>query len=149
MRALLVNIRQRYRPATGHRPRTYRCISLMRNTHLLRPYSRTIPRVIWWSEGGGGYFLRARYPCKPSTPNPTQRGTARTAPWHAETLSSNTMFLSISSRESNPPQNRQLNISISNSEHQIDDFLGELSFCNSLVNTFCEVREQMGENGCC
>ena len=27
----------------------YRGISLIRNTCLLGPYSRTIPRVLWWS----------------------------------------------------------------------------------------------------
>ena len=29
---------------------------------LLGPYSRTIPRVLWWSFRGG-LFLRARYLC--------------------------------------------------------------------------------------
>jgi len=38
--------------------------SLIRNTPLLGPYSRTIPRVLWWSLGGGGSFLWARYPCR-------------------------------------------------------------------------------------
>ena len=28
--------------------RSYRGISLIRNSSLLGPYSRTIPRVIWW-----------------------------------------------------------------------------------------------------
>ena len=27
----------------------YRGTSLIRNTPLLEPYSRTIPRVVWWS----------------------------------------------------------------------------------------------------
>ena len=27
----------------------YMVTSLIRNTPLLRPYSRTIPRVLWWS----------------------------------------------------------------------------------------------------
>jgi len=31
------------------RPPTYRGTSLIRNTPLLGPYSRTIPRVLWWS----------------------------------------------------------------------------------------------------
>ena len=31
----------------------YRGTSLIRNRPLLGPYSRTIPRVIWWSVGGG------------------------------------------------------------------------------------------------
>ena len=29
--------------------RAYRGISFIRNTPLLGPYSRTIPRVLWWS----------------------------------------------------------------------------------------------------
>ena len=41
---------------------------------------------------------------------------------------SDTMYSSISSRESTPPQNHQLNILISNSEKQVDDFVGELTF---------------------
>ena len=31
----------------------YRGTSLIRNTPLLGPYSRTIPGVLWWSWGGG------------------------------------------------------------------------------------------------
>ena len=30
-------------------PRNTRCASLIRNTPLLGPHSRTIPRVLWWS----------------------------------------------------------------------------------------------------
>ena len=30
-------------------PHPYRGTSLIRNTPLLGPYSRTIPRVVWWS----------------------------------------------------------------------------------------------------
>ena len=33
--------------------RGYRGTSLIINTPLLGPYSRTIPRVLWWSCGGG------------------------------------------------------------------------------------------------
>ena len=29
----------------------YRGTSLIRNTPLLGPYGRTLPRVLWWSEG--------------------------------------------------------------------------------------------------
>ena len=35
--------------------------SLIRNTPLLGPYSRTIPRVLWWSQGGG-LFLMSEVP---------------------------------------------------------------------------------------
>ena len=31
----------------------YRGTSLIRNTPLLGPYRRSIPRVLWWSSGGG------------------------------------------------------------------------------------------------
>ena len=37
------------------------------------------------------------------------------------------MDLLISFRKSTPPQNRQLNISISNSERYVDDFVRELT----------------------
>ena len=38
--------------------------SLIRNTPLLGPYSRTIiPMVLRWSSRGVGVFLWARYPC--------------------------------------------------------------------------------------
>jgi len=39
----------------------YRGTSLIRNTPLLGPYSRTIPKVIWWS-WGGGLFLMSEVP---------------------------------------------------------------------------------------
>ena len=35
----------------------YRGTSLIRNSPLLGPYSRNIPRVIWWSLGEGGCLL--------------------------------------------------------------------------------------------
>ena len=34
----------------------YRVTSLIRNCLLLGPYSRTMPRVLWWSWGGGGFL---------------------------------------------------------------------------------------------
>ena len=42
-------------------PIVYRGTSLIRNTPLLGPYSRTIPVVIWWS-WGGGLFLMSEVP---------------------------------------------------------------------------------------
>ena len=39
----------------------YRGASLIRNPPLLGPYSRTIPRVLWWSQGGG-LFLMSEVP---------------------------------------------------------------------------------------
>ena len=33
----------------------------MRNTPLVGPCSRTIPRVIWWSEGGGLFLKREEW----------------------------------------------------------------------------------------
>ena len=41
---------------------------------------------------------------------------------------SHRMYLLISFTESTPPQNRQLNILISNSKQPVDDFVGELTF---------------------
>ena len=38
-------------------------------------------------------------------------------------------------RKSTPPQNRQLNISISNSKNRVDNSVGELTFSNSFMNT--------------
>ena len=38
----------------------YRGPSIIRNSPLVGPYSRTIPRVLWWF-WGGGCFLCARY----------------------------------------------------------------------------------------
>jgi len=35
-----------------HAEQAYRGTSLIRNTPLLGPYSRTIPRVLWWCQGG-------------------------------------------------------------------------------------------------
>ena len=35
----------------------YRGISLMRNTPLPGPCSRTIPRVPWWPQGGGLFVM--------------------------------------------------------------------------------------------
>ena len=36
-------------PSGSENMRMYRGTSLIRNTPLLGPYSRTIPRVLWWS----------------------------------------------------------------------------------------------------
>ena len=41
--------------------RDYRGASLIRNTPLLGPHSRTIPRVVRWSYGGG-LFLMSEVP---------------------------------------------------------------------------------------
>ena len=35
----------------------YRGTSPVRNTPLLGPYSKTIPRVLWWSYGGGLFLM--------------------------------------------------------------------------------------------
>ena len=39
----------------------YRGTSLIRNTPLLEPYRRTIPRALWWSQVGG-LFLMSEVP---------------------------------------------------------------------------------------
>ena len=41
----------------------YRGTSLIRNAPLLGPYSRTIPRVAWWSYGGGLFLMSEVPPC--------------------------------------------------------------------------------------
>ena len=38
-------------------PSGYRGTLLMGNTTLLGPYSRTVPRALWWSKGGGLFLL--------------------------------------------------------------------------------------------
>ena len=43
-------------------------------------------------------------------------------------ISSHKMYSSIGFRESTPPRNRQLNVLMSNSEHEFDDFVTELTF---------------------
>ena len=35
--------------------RIYRGISLIRNRHPIEPYSRTMPKVLWWSYRGVGF----------------------------------------------------------------------------------------------
>ena len=35
----------------------YRGTSLIRNNRLLGPYRRTMPRVLWWSQGGGQFLM--------------------------------------------------------------------------------------------
>ena len=40
----------------GISPFPYRGTSLITNTPLLGPYSRTLPRFIWWVKGGGCFF---------------------------------------------------------------------------------------------
>jgi len=39
----------------------YRCTSLIRNSAPLEPYSRNMPRTLWWS-WGGGLFLMSEVP---------------------------------------------------------------------------------------
>ena len=36
---------------------TYRGTSLIRNTSILGPYSRTLPRVLLWSQGGELFLI--------------------------------------------------------------------------------------------
>ena len=37
----------------------------MRNNPLLGPYIRTIPRVLWWSGGGGLFLMSDKAHCTP------------------------------------------------------------------------------------
>ena len=50
---------------------------------------------------------------------------------------SHTMYQSNGFRESTPPQNRQLNVLISDSKRLGDDFEGGGTFQDYLRNTFC------------
>ena len=52
---------RKWRTPLHERCRPYRGTSLIRNTPLLGPYSRTIPRVLWRSQGGG-LFLMSEVP---------------------------------------------------------------------------------------
>ena len=52
----------------------YRVTSLIRNTPLLGLYSRTIPRVLWWSWGGGAVSYERGTPVLPVVPNVATRG---------------------------------------------------------------------------
>ena len=45
----------------GSEIRVYRSTSPIRNRHPLEPYSRTMPRAIWWP-WGGGLFLMSEVP---------------------------------------------------------------------------------------
>ena len=47
---------------------TYRGTSLTRKRAPPGPYSRTVPRALWWSWEGGGSFLCAMDPCTKSVP---------------------------------------------------------------------------------
>ena len=46
----------------------------MRNTPLLGPYSRLMPRDLWWSKGRG-VFLMSEVPLYSVRPLPSEEGT--------------------------------------------------------------------------
>ena len=48
--------------------------------------------------------------------------------YYVQEVSSDTMSLLISFRNSTPPQNRQIDILISNNKRWVDDFVEELTF---------------------
>ena len=66
----------------------YRGTSLVRNSAPLAPYSRTMPRALWWSQGGGLFLMsevpsrdcpdstRYMYPMHPFDPEMGYRGTS-------------------------------------------------------------------------
>ena len=43
--------------AGGGASSAYRGTSVIRNSAPLGPFSRIMPRALWWSYGGGGIFL--------------------------------------------------------------------------------------------
>jgi len=46
-------------PLSGNtHPAGYRGTSLIRNIAPLGPFSRNMPRAIWWSQGGGLFLMR-------------------------------------------------------------------------------------------
>ena len=49
-----------------------RCTSLIRNRRSLGPYSRTMPRALWWPWGGGRFLLSKiqEYLAHKKTPTP-------------------------------------------------------------------------------
>ena len=53
---------------------------------------------------------------------------------------SHRMYSSNGFRNSTPPQNRRLIVSISNNKKYVDSFVRELTFQNHLINTLCEMR---------
>ena len=59
------------------------------------------------------------------------------------TLLSHTMHRADGLRKSTPPQNRQLNFSISNSKYEVDDFVGELTFENQLLKILCGISSSL------
>ena len=62
-------------PLRGRSQRTlYRGTSLIRNSLPLGPFSRTLPRALWWS-WGGGRFLMSEVPLYMGTSLTTQRAT--------------------------------------------------------------------------
>jgi hypothetical protein len=42
--------------------------------------------------------------------------------------------------KSNPPQNRQLIVLITDSKQLVDDFVGELTFQNHQINALCQIK---------
>ena len=50
-------------PLTRERNLVYRSTSFVRNRRPLGPYSRNMPRALWWSLGVG-VFLSATHPCR-------------------------------------------------------------------------------------
>ena len=51
-----ISVRSRASAVCSGRGGSYRGTSLIRNSFLLGPYSRPMPRVLWWSYGGGSFL---------------------------------------------------------------------------------------------
>ena len=66
----------------------------------------------------------------------------RSINWAGLVLLSHRMYLLISFRKSNPPQNRQLDILISDSKQQVVDFCGGVDFLK-FINE-CILRDTLG-----
>jgi len=82
----------------------HRGTSLTRNSASLGPYSRTMPRSIWWSEGEGAVSSERGTP----VPCPSQCKDFSRGKRGVEASSSDTTYQFNGFRKSIPPQNRPL-----------------------------------------
>ena len=63
----------------GYPGKTYRGTSLIRNYPSLGPYSRLMPRALWWSWEGGGVYIMIEVPLQSKHEN-APLGTATDIP---------------------------------------------------------------------
>ena len=101
-------------------------------------------RVSRWGTGGAPSVERLRELCPADWVTPLSfmcmagTGSAPSIPPSGRGVTSLSHRMHFFVRKSTPPQNRQLNIC--NSQQEVDDFVGELPFENSLMNTLCQLN---------